>query len=101
MGRFDVYATPGRDGTGYVLDVQADLLRDLNTRVVVPLLPPDVAPKPARSLNPAFDIDGRSHLMLTQFIAAVPAKELGEPVLSLEAHSDDIMRALDMLLIGF
>ena len=57
--------------------------------------------KPARGLNPAFDIDGQPYLMLTQFIAAVPAKELRTPVLSLDARSDDIMRALDMLLIGF
>ncbi len=56
---------------------------------------------PARDLNPAFEIAGQPHLMLTQFIAAVPAKELREPVLSLEARSDDIMRALDMLLVGF
>ena len=101
MGRYDVYTVLGQGGTGYVLDVQADLLQDLDTRVVVPLLPPDRAPKPARGLNPAFRIDGQSHLMLTQFIAAIPAKELLKPVLSLDARSDDIMRALDMLLIGF
>ena len=38
--------------------------------------------------------DGQPHLMLTQFIATVPAKELRKPVLSLDARSDDIMRAL-------
>ncbi len=54
MGRFDVDATPGHDGAGYMLDVRADFLRGLNTRVVVPLLSPDVAPKPPRGLNPAF-----------------------------------------------
>jgi toxin CcdB len=101
MGRYDVYASPGQGRVGYVLDVQANLLQDLGTRVVVPLLPLDLAPKTARGLNPAFDIDGQPHLMLTQFIAAVPAKELHKPVLSLDAQSDDIMRALDMLLIGF
>jgi toxin CcdB len=101
MGRFDVYATPSRGGTGYVLDVQADLLHDLATRVVVPLLPPEAAPKPARGLNPAFEIDGQPHLMLTQFIAAVLAKELRNPLLCVDARSDEIMRALDMLLIGF
>jgi toxin CcdB len=101
MGRFDVYAASGTGEVGYVLDVQADFLQDLNTRVVVPLLPPDVAPKPARSLNPVFDIGGHLHVMLTQFISSVPAKELGEPLLALDARSDDIMRALDMLLVGF
>ena len=101
MGRFDVYAIPDDGGNSYVLDVQADLLQDLNTRVVVPLRPPHAAPKPARGLNPAFDIGGHSYLMLTQFIAALPSKELRQPVLSLVARSDDIMRAIDMLLVGF
>ena len=101
MARYDVYPMPGKGQTGYLLDVQADLLQDLSTRVVVPLLPPDAAPKPARDLNPAFDINGQPHLMLTQFIAAVPAKDLRKPRLSLSARSDDIARALDLLLIGF
>lgn len=38
MARFDVYLT---SSSGYLLDVQADLLAGLNTRVVVPLLPLD------------------------------------------------------------
>ena len=101
MSRFDVYLAPGKGGTGYVIDVQANLLNDLGTRVVVPLLPIELAPKPARGLNPVFDIDGRRHLMLTQFIATVPSKELKTSVVSLGARSDDIMRALDTLLIGF
>lgn len=38
--------------------------------------------------------------MLTQFIAAVPVKDLQKPRLSLNAQSDDISRALDLLLIS-
>ena len=101
MARFDVYSGPGTDGDGYVIDVQADLLNDLSTRVVAPLLPPGIAPKPARNLNPAFEINGESYVMLTQFIAAVPARELRTPIVSLAARGDDIMRALDTLLVGF
>jgi toxin CcdB len=101
MARFDVYSMPGRGRAGYLLDVQADLLQDLSTRVVVPLLPPDTAPKQARDLNPSFDINGQPHLMLTQFIAAVPKRELLKPRLSLRERSDEIARALDLLLIGF
>ncbi len=101
MARFDVYSRPGSDGDGYVIDVQADLLHDLSTRVVAPLLLPAIAPKPARNLNPVFEIDGEPHVMLTQFIAAVPARELRAPVVSLAARGDDIMRALDTLLVGF
>ncbi len=58
MARFDVYSRRGSDSDGYLIDVQADLLQDLSTRVVAPLLPPAIAPKPARNLNPVFKIDG-------------------------------------------
>ena len=100
MSRFDVYRAPGKHRTGYVLDVQSNLLQDLDNRVVVPLQPSEVAPKPIRGLNPAFEIDGRPHLMLTQFIGTVAAKELRKSVLSLGAYQDDITRALDVLLTG-
>ncbi len=39
--------------------------------------------------------------MLTQFIAAVPARELRAPIISLAARGDDIMRALDTLFVSF
>lgn len=101
MARFDVYFMPNRGRAGYLLDVQADLLQDLSTRVVVPLVPSDAGPKPARDLNPRFTIDGQPHVMLTQFIAAVPRHDLGKLQLSLSNRADDIARALDVLLIGF
>jgi toxin CcdB len=53
MTRFRVYPNP--DGNGYLIDVQADSLSHFNTRMVIPLLPLDVAPKPAKTLNPLFD----------------------------------------------
>ena len=36
MARFDVY----HDSSGYFLDVQADVLEALTTRIAMPLLPP-------------------------------------------------------------
>ena len=47
------------------MDVQASLLDHLNTCVVVPLLPLDAAPKPAKVLNPTFEINGARHVMAT------------------------------------
>ena len=52
MAKFDVYRQ--KLGGCHVLDCQADLLSDLNTRLVVPLLPIGEAPKPAIRLNPIF-----------------------------------------------
>jgi toxin CcdB len=101
MARFDVYARPGASADGYVIDLQADLLDELSTRVVAPLLPPAIAPKPARDLNPTFEIEGKPYVLLIQFIAAVPARELRVPVASLAPSGGDITRALDILLVGF
>ncbi len=91
--RFRVYKN--LDGAGYLLDVQAD-----NTRGVVPLLPLDAAPMPAKTLNPVFDIEGNAFSMATQFLAAVPAQMLKIPLLSLEDKRDDITAALNLLFQG-
>ncbi|PLL14482.1 plasmid maintenance protein CcdB [Tabrizicola sp. TH137] len=99
MARFDVYPAP--DGRGYWLDVQADLLGALNTRLIVPLIPLDQAPIPARRLNPVFRIDGQDVVMTTQFLSAVLSSGLTRPVTSLADQSETVMAALDMALIGF
>jgi len=100
MARFDVYPMP-RQGRGYLLDVQADLLNRLDTRVVVPLFPENGAPPPMANLNPVFEINGVRHVMVTQSIAAIRMKELGEVVLSLGEHHFIITNALDLLLSGY
>ncbi len=99
MARFDVY--PNADGPGYMLDVQADILGGLNTRLVVPLLPLPTAPVPAKRLNPVFHIEGEPVVMVTQFMAAVPCTLLRSPVTNLAGQDSAIMAALDMALVGF
>lgn len=98
MARYDVYASP--DSAGYLLDVQADLLESLNTRVVVPLMPVSAAPVPAKRLNPVFDIQSERYVMVTQFLSAVQASILKAPVTSLAQHDTEITGALDMVLTG-
>jgi len=99
MSRYEVYANPS--GRGYLLDVQADILQPLNTRVAVPLVPLSGAPKPAKTLNPVFDIGGEPYAMVTQYIAAVPVSELLNPVCSLQPRHDEIVAAIDFLFHGF
>jgi len=99
MAQYDLFETP--NGGGYLLDVQSDLLEDLNLRTVVPLLPQGDAPVAASRLNPVFDIDGAAHVMMTQYIAAVPTSILKSPVSDLSARFDAITSALDMLFHGF
>lgn len=101
MARLDVHPMPGANRNGYVVDVQADLLSHLATRTVVPLLPEGEAPKPINDLNPVFEIHGKRHVMATQAIASIPGRELKPAVASLTEHHDQIVRALDVLLLGF
>jgi toxin CcdB len=99
MTRFRVYPNP--DGNGYLIDVQADPLSHLNTRMVIPLLPLGLAPKPAKTLNPLFDINGETYSMVTQYMASMPVRVLKNVICSVESRRDDIVAAIDLLLQGF
>lgn len=99
MARFDFYENRG--GVGYLLDVQANLMSSLNTRIVVPLLPRRDGPKPAGRLNPVFQIEGKAYIMATQFVASIPVSELGDKIGSLARREVEIGDALDMIFVGF
>jgi toxin CcdB len=99
MARFDVYAHP--DGNGFLLDVQADLMSHLNSRLVIPLVPAGIAPTPMKILNPAFQIQDAPHLLLTQQMAAVSVQILKKPLVNVNERRDDVVAAIDLLLQGF
>ena len=99
MTQFTVYRNP--DGAGYLLNVQADVNDHYATRVVVPLFTLDTVKDFAKTLNPVFDVEGNRVVMMTQGLAAVPAKLLKQPVTSLESKRADIVSALDLLFQGF
>ena len=99
MARFHVYRVRGE--TALALDVQADLLDQIKTRVVVPLIPltPDMIP--IARLNPVLSVLGQSFLMRTQALVAIPVSELTDDVADLSNHQDKINSAIDFLLQGF
>jgi toxin CcdB len=104
MAQFDVLLNVdrrSRERVPYLLDVQSDLLDLLSTRVVVPLCNPDlVKGLGAQRLNPAFEIEGRTLLMLTQELAAVHRNVLGDRVANLAGQRNAIISALDLLITG-
>jgi len=81
--------------------VQSDYLDDLNVRAVVPLLPLDIAPIPARRLNPVLQVGNMQVSMVTQYVSSVPSSVLREAVTDFSSHRDEVTAALDMLLHGF
>ena len=98
MARFDLYSSVGGRNQ-YVVDVQADLLASLATRVVVPLLPRGAA-EAIRELNPVVQIDDQDYVVMTQELSAVRRSQLRHRIGSLAEQRDAITRALDVLLIG-
>ena len=99
MPKYDVYRAP--KGAGYLLDVQTDLLGDLRSRVVVPLIPRNQNYPIAKRLNPVFVLFDEDHIMVTELLAAIPKQMLTAPQANLADHFAEITDALDMLLQGF
>ena len=103
MAQFDVYRNPNPETAAlipYLLDVQADLLGRLATRVVAPLVLASELGKPAKCLNPCFDIEGVAVVMSTPEVAGIPVRAVGTRVQSLANRRQDIIAALDMLFTG-
>ena len=103
MARFDVYANPeaaGRAAIPFILDVQSDYLAGFETRVVVPLFAAGRYSTPVRGLNPQFEVAGKSVVMDTASIGAIPTGELRRPVVNIAAHQLQIQDALDALFGG-
>lgn len=103
MAQFDVYRNPNpgtRKTIPFLLDVQADLLDDLVTRVVVPLVVASEPDRPAKHLNPKFKVEGKTVVMSTAELAGIPRKALGEKVASLRNKREEIIAALDFLITG-
>lgn len=104
MAQFDVYRNVNprtKKEIPYLLDVQADLLASLATRVVVPLFTVSAMGTPVKHLTPKFRIDDTEVVMSTAQLAGVDQQILGEKIGSLAEQREDIIAALDFLLTGF
>lgn len=84
----------------YLLDIQANLLDDLQTRVVVPLIRTGSFGRRATRLHPRFTIDGQDVVMATHLVAAVRKQSLGNAVASLLDARDIVIGAIDVLWSG-
>ena len=104
MRRFDVFRNADRASAKFIpyfLLLQSELLDEMPTRVVAPLVVPGaLSGPPAKTLNPEFEIDGQRVVMLTQQLAGVAVQRLKTRVTHLSDRRDDIVRALDFLFSG-
>jgi len=104
MAQFDVYENPNpatKQDVPFLLDVQADLLDELATRVVIPLVATSATGKAVRHLNYLFTINRITVILSTAELAGVPVRTLGEKVCSLKDQRNEIIAALDFLFTGY
>lgn len=104
MAQFDVYrnADPSsRKRFPLLLDIQADVLDTLDTRVVVPLAALDErSAPPITGLMPVFEIEGSPVVMHTAEMAGIARKALGPKIFTLSGHRHEIVAALDVVISG-
>lgn len=104
MPQFDVFRNDNPHSKGiypYLVDVQADLLNGLQTRVVIPATRmPALTRDPIERLTPPISIEGEQFVLLTPQLAGVPRSNLGAFVTNISEYRDDIISALDMLFTG-
>mgnify|MGYP006291293315 CR=1 FL=1 len=105
MAQFDIHENTNiasREHTPYLLNVQADVLSELATRVVVPLRAKTGREKTVISrLHPVISFAGVDYIAVVTEMAAVPASLLGPRVDAARAHRAELNVALDLLLTGF
>jgi toxin CcdB len=100
MAQFDVYRNTGGGIYPLVVDVQADLLSQLATRVVVPMTRRDRYPTPLARATPIARVEGLEYVLVVPLLAAVASSTLGKPIASLVVRRADVIAALDLVFTG-
>ena len=105
MPQFAVYLNKNlrsRSVFPLLVDVQGELLRDLETRVVIALVKSAAFTSyPLGHVMPTVEVDGESYVLVTPQLAGVSQWDLGPHTGSVAAHSHAIFTAMDILLRGF
>lgn len=103
MARFDVhqYKQPNSPVLA-VVDVQAEILSALATRMVIPLVPAVLGrSEELARLKPRIEVNGEPFILATTDMAAMKADALGSLIVNVEDQRQIIIDAIDFLLQGF
>ena len=103
IARFDVFANPDgaeRKRIPFFVDVQSDRIRDIQTRVVVPLWRRDAVTDRLENLHPEFEVTGQRVVMDTPALGSLPTEVLKRAGVNWAADQLLIQDALDSLFGG-
>src|SRR5690606_33500794 len=98
MLQFHLYGNPNKATQKtypYLLDVQSNLVSELRTTVVIPLMPKKLAGGHIISrLNPVIRIKSESLVVMAQSLAGIDRNALGDPVGDLSQYRPEIFAAV-------
>lgn len=100
--QFDVFENPDQESAEahpYFVILQADRLKELNTRVVAPLVSPKTIPGFER-LMPLVSIKNKTFVLDITNLGVVPLKLIPKPIANLEAERYRIVGAIDLIFTG-
>ncbi|MFZ1874441.1 CcdB family protein [Serratia sp. D1N4] len=103
MQQFTLYENRGNNRINYpyFIDIQNDLLSQLDSRIVLPLVElANFRDKFPANLCPKVRVDGEVFIILTHQLTTVPIKSLTHPAGSLVEYRNTIISALDFLITG-
>lgn len=101
--QFDVVPNPEPDETErrpFLLLLQSDLVSNLRSAVVAPLVRRDFI-KGAQRLHPLLPVQDGAYWLATHELFAIDRRILRNPVANLDEHRQAIIGALDFLFTGF
>jgi len=104
MAQYHVYENLNQNSKKtypYLIDVQATILNDLETRIVIPLATKEKFEKELiRNLNPILVIKKKEYVLITQQMAGIPSKQIGSPICECLSERQEILSAIDFLITG-
>lgn len=104
MKQFAVYKNKSRNKQAYpyFIDVQADMLAHLNTRLVMPLTQKANSNSQVKILTPVVTIEQVDYVVLATMITTTDVKNLKDDDVIMDASylRDQLVSAMDMMILG-
>ncbi len=104
MSQFAVYRNISTSSKGtypYFIDVQNEMMSDLGSRVVIPLVSYD-AKAQLKKLTPIAVIENKRYMVMTNLMTTISVKNLNYKnfVCEVQYMRDEIFSAIDILITG-
>lgn len=99
----EVFVNPGprtRARFPFVAVLQADIADEGRGRVVAPMLPREGLVGASGRLMPLVRYADQEFYLAIELMGSLPSRVLRKPLGSIEAHRQDIVRAIDWLFTG-